>query len=785
MNKTVLLRYKQIASEWDYEANGSARPEDFSPGSNKIVRWKCNKGHSYEARISRRTGAGNRKPSGCPYCSGRKALKGFNDLASTYPDLIKEWDYKKNSVSPDAVTKGSNGKYWWICKECGSSFKSTIGHRLRLRSDGTYGGCNNCKNVRTAKRMAERNLVVGITDLKTLYPNIAAQWDYSLNKDKPEDYSPFSMVRKWWRCDKEPHSYDMLIASRTSQGQGCPYCSGNRVLKGFNDFAYLRPDLLKEWDYENNEKNPDDITVSSSYKASWLCPKGHQYKMIVASRTREEKPSGCPYCANKKVLAGYNDLETLYPEIAKEWDYSKNKKKPSEYVAHSNKKVAWICPKGHSYEAEIDRRTKVNPTGCPICANKQLLVGYNDLKTLFPELSKEWDYNKNKTRPEDHISGTHAKAHWICPKCGHKYEASIKNRAYNGTGCPKCTYYYKTSTPEQAVFYYVQKHFTDAKNSYKPSFLKGMETDIYIPSLNLGIEYDGVLWHTNSERDRRKSELCRENGMSLVRIKEGDATNAYNDDFVIKSEYVDKLKGMDSCIIKLFEYLNSKYNLSIVPDIDVMRDSADIYALSDNIKKKKSLADTNSPSLAEWDYEKNGIITPDKVSPRSKKIVWWKCSKCGHCWQQSVTTKYIGGLYCKTCSNALAHEKGNLNRIKSGKVKSVADYPELLKEWIDDRDPAAVSYGSMYRAKWRCSACGNEFEMIVKNRTKQNQGCRICGRKRIIESKKKPVINIDTGKEYSSLTEASIDTGARATGIRKCCDGEQRQAGGYRWRWKD
>ncbi len=666
----------------------------------------------------------------------------------------------------------------------GASFRTTIGHRLRIRSDGTYGGCPNCKNTRTAKRMAERNLIVGETDLKTIYPQIAAQWDYDLNEDKPEDYSPFSMVRKWWKCDKEPHSYDMPIASRTSQGQGCPFCSGNRVLKGFNDFASLRPDLMNEWDFDNNEKRPDEITMSSSYKATWICPNGHRYKMIVASRTREVNPSSCPICVNKKVLAGYNDLETLFPEIAKEWDYSKNKKRPSEFLAHSNKKVWWVCPKGHSYETVIDHRTKKDPTGCPICANRQLLVGFNDLKSLFPELSKEWDYSKNKTRPEDHISGTHDKAWWICPKCGHSYEASIKNRAYSGTGCPSCTYYYKTSTPEQAVFYYVHKYLKDAKNSYKPKFLKGMEIDIYIPSLKQGIEYDGILWHENNERDKRKSETLKENGISLIRIKEENSENTYGDDYVIKSDYVDKLKGMNGCIAELFNYLNSKYNLTIVPDVDLMRDAAEIYELSDNIKKKRSFAATNSPSLKEWDYEKNGVITPDKVTPYSKKIFWWKCSKCGNSWQQSVATKYVGGLYCEKCSRITAQENSNLNRIKSGKVKSVADYPELLKEWIDDRDPATVSYGSEYKAKWKCFICGNEFFMVVKHRIKQGQGCPICGRKRIIESKKKAVVNIDTNKEYNSLTEASNDVGASATGIRKCCDGEKKQAGGYRWKWK-
>lgn len=118
-------------------------------------------------------------------------------------------------------------------------------------------------------------------------------------------------------------------------------------------------------------------------------------------------------------MSGFNDLETLRPDIAKEWDYGKNKPlTPDKVAVSANYKVWWLCPKGHSYYYSISHRTCSGRT-CPICSNRQLLLGYNDLVTVNKEIAKEWDYEKNKgMKPEDFtpISGT--RVWWKCSKCG-------------------------------------------------------------------------------------------------------------------------------------------------------------------------------------------------------------------------------------------------------------------------------------------------------------------------------------------------------------------------------
>lgn len=551
------------------------------------------------------------------------------------------------------------------------------------------------------------------------------------------------------------------------------------------------PQLVDEWDWEKNVGNPFDYSAFSNVRVFWKCKKGHSFgPKAIYERTRQDgKATNCPYCANKKVLPGFNDLETWckstgHADLLDQWDYSVNEKLPNEYMPHTDKKVFWKCAKGHSYQMRICEKTKENPYGCPVCSNKQLLVGYNDLKTLYPELAEEWDYSNNPTKPEDHIPGDHTKVQWVCKQCGYRWEASIKERARHGTNCPQCAFYYKTSSPEQAVYYYLKKSFPDAINSYKPGFLGGMEIDVFIPSISIAVEYDGKNWHENSQRDKHKSTLLRDRGIKLIRIKEKNSENSYDDYCVIRSMYKNKLTELQSALIELAKVLNENSRDHIVMDMDLVRDASEIYALSERSKYNKSLLASNDPVLSEWSYELNGSFTPDKITPGSHKPAWWKCSKCGKTWQQPIKQKVKAGLGCEHCNKTVANNKRVEEAIKSGKKKTILDYPLLLKEWNDPRDPSTVTAGNDKPAKWRCSVCGYEFSQIVKNRTGQGQGCPKCGRKSQAKTRGKPVINIDTGEEYYSIAEAGRKTGIAEVSIRHCCNGDYTQAGGYHWRYK-
>jgi hypothetical protein len=105
-----------VAKYWDYERNNPLTPKMFSPGSNKSVWWKCaNRPYhpSYELPIKRQIRRKN-----CDYCLGKKVHE-LDSLATMYPDLLKDWDYKKNTLSPHEVwPKWVKYEAFWVCSKC-------------------------------------------------------------------------------------------------------------------------------------------------------------------------------------------------------------------------------------------------------------------------------------------------------------------------------------------------------------------------------------------------------------------------------------------------------------------------------------------------------------------------------------------------------------------------------------------------------------------------------------------------------------------------------------------
>lgn len=651
-----------------------------------------------------------------------------NNLAIKFPELAEEWDVDKNdSRLPIKFTCGSNKKVWWKCSICGNEWQATINHRTNGR------GCPECAKKNRSEKLSKKNLIPGKTDLATCYPDIADQWHTEKNGIlTPRDVTSKSKKKVWWKCPYG-HEYQMTIGAKTAQKQGCPVCSGKQVLEGFNDLKSQRPDIASQWDYAKNKKGPEAYTVHSGEKVFWLCEKNHSYLARIAERTGDEKhSSGCPYCAGKKVLQGFNDLATVRPELASEWDYDANGSLlPTDVTEFSLKRVHWICKHGHKWSSTVSGRSSGN--GCPVCSNIQLLKGYNDITTLFPQVAAEWDYDKNATNPEDHIAGTHKKAWWKCSNCGNSWYASIKERTYGKNGCPRCTFYHKTSFPEQAILFYVRKHFPNSINAYKPEFLAPYELDIFIPELSLGIEYDGKAWHQDTNRDFIKSNKLAEQKISLIRMREYGLPPAPDGDYVVECEsFNGNIKELSNRLKMLFQKIDNIHGISLDTDINVERDLLEIKATYEGTRLKKSLLYESPEILKEWNYQKNGNFTPDKVTPHSRVVVWWICSRCGKEWQQSIETKMRGGLLCESCSRHDAALSRMKDAAQKKRVKTVTDYPHLLKEWDFEAntglDPRYVTYGSERKVGWICSLCGNHYSKMIKARTTLGQGCPICGK---------------------------------------------------------
>lgn len=262
---------------WDIERNGSA--SDIVPGSHRNVWWKCRNGHTWKQKVYVVASG-----SGCPYCAGYYPVIGETDLATTHPQLAAEWDIEKNGDEPSSVSAGSSRKVWWKC-ELGHRYEAMVYARLA----GT--GCPYC----TGKKV-----LVGFNDLLTTDPESCKEWDADKNELQPTQVNRGSHKKVWWRCELG-HSYESVVYAHVA-GNGCPYCSGRKVLVGFNDLATTYPLVAAQWAQEyNGSITPEMVTKGSNRKYWWRCSEGHYWQAPVFSRTRK-RASDCPVCAGKAKI---------------------------------------------------------------------------------------------------------------------------------------------------------------------------------------------------------------------------------------------------------------------------------------------------------------------------------------------------------------------------------------------------------------------------------------------------------------------------------------------------
>ncbi|MBE7057177.1 MAG: hypothetical protein E7388_07065 [Ruminococcaceae bacterium] len=606
---------------------------------------------------------------------------------------------------------------------------------------------------------------------------LMAEWNWEKNNELKFDPNALTLgsnKKVWWKCSKG-HEWQASIGHRT-KGRGCPYCSGRYAIKGENDLQTVNPTLAKEWNYEkNNELTPAYVLPNSDKKVWWKCSKGHEWQASISHRSQGR---GCPYCSGRKTLEGYNDLQSINPAVAKEWNYEKNNGlTPTDVTPNSDIKAWWTCSKGHEWQATIGSRHK--GSGCPYCSGRKTLKGYNDLQSINPAVAKEWNYERNGNfKPEHFTASSNKKVWWKCSK-GHEWQTTINSRN-DGCGCPVCSSERKTSFPEYAIVYYLKKHGLEAIHTYKE---KGYELDVFIPSKKVAIEYDGYLWHKNrTKQDLDKNLKCLNDGIKLYRIREGlHLLNDSSLDYVVHKTQKDlsfvlekvlsEIIGMgilvdlnrDAIAIENLRELTEKESSLLFSNPEIAKEwnhekngnlKPEHFASNSNKKVwwkcskghewqskishrnngsgcpycsgQKSLKGYNdlqtaNPILAkEWNYEKNGEITPNMVTIGSTKKVWWKCDK-GHEWQASINNRSIG-RGCPYCSGRYAIKGEN-------DLQTVN--PSLANEWNCEKNngltPADVLPNSDKKVWWKCSN-GHEWQATIGSRNK-GSSCPICRKK--------------------------------------------------------
>ncbi|MBR6935778.1 MAG: zinc-ribbon domain-containing protein [Clostridia bacterium] len=711
MYSSLAIHSPDIAKEWDYVKNSPLRPDQIGHGSTKKVFWICKKGHSFEARIDHRT----IMHSGCPYCSGKRLLKGQNDLLTLYPEVAAEWDYERNDKSPDDYFSKSNQVVFWKCPYCGYSYKKDIASRVLQMT-----GCPNCRKEKGTSFQEQNILYYLSLKLKTdnryklfgkeidvflpgLNTGIEYDGKYFHDKKREKDFEKHCFLRdKGIRLiviEEGPDNAingDEIVVRSNGSGHvanedlewaihklfavlniDAPDIDLSRdhiaikeqyiISRKTDNFAAKYPEIAKEWDpIKNGSLRPENFSPKSNHKAYFDCPVcGTVYLRKISDRAIGIK---CPVCAGKKVKKGYNDLATTDPDLMSEW-HERNTLNPNEIPRGTDRKAWWRCNVCHyEWQATISSRTTGN-VGCPVCAGKVVVPGYNDLETLFPSVAAEFDKDKNNgAAPSQIRPGSNRKYWWKCGKCGNEWEATVSSRT-SGCGCPKCG----RKLAKKARYNYILQARGTLSNRFPDIAAEwdyAKNGDLSPDTETAGS--DKKIWW--------KCRVCNNSWQATISSRTSNGNGCPE-------------CGKKKCVVSFQKR---------------------------RIAEKGSLAELRPDLAAQWDYEANAPLTPHDVTVGSNKKAAWICSK-GHKWNAIIYARSECG--CPFCSGKKA---------VAGETDFGTIYPDLLKEWNwEDNtgiDPGNYTFGSHKKVSWKCSKCGYVWNAEIKTRT-SGCGCPRCAGK--------------------------------------------------------
>jgi very-short-patch-repair endonuclease len=481
------------------------------------------------------------------------------------------------------------------------------------------------------------------------------------------------------------------------------------------------PEVAAQWHpTKNGELTPYMVTYGSGKKVWWICDKNHEWQAPVVNRSGKNRRN-CPYCSHQKVGYG-NDLETNYPELAKEWHPSKNGDlMPSLVMPFSHKKVWWLCSKNHEWEASLAKRSSGH--GCHYCTNqtsKPELYLLSELKSLFNKVSHrekfkgyevdifihdlnlgvefdgvyfhqkilEKDQTKRRILKENKIDimairekplSRIEKHDYLVKKNPDKFLmvtgflAHLKKYSrINKSQSKRIEKYLKQNKPQNQELY---------KNllSFYPGPLPGESLSDHYP--NIAKE-----WHPTKNGNLSPSNIAPRSGEKIWWLCE-------------------KRHDFEASVDARTGKTGRKHGLNCP------------YCQNRKVGYGNDLQSNNSELANQWHPTMNGNLLPSMFTPASGKKVWWICKK-NHEWEASIGLRN-SGQNCPYCSNK---KVGYGNDLQSKN-------PKLSKQWHFSRNgklkPNMVTPGSNKKVWWICEK-SHEWEASVYSRNKLGSNCPHC-----------------------------------------------------------
>ncbi|MCY3410145.1 MAG: methyltransferase domain-containing protein [Candidatus Heimdallarchaeota archaeon] len=567
------------------------------------------------------------------------------------------------------------------------------------------------------------------------FPELVAQWDWEKNgENRPDDYMINSVKKVFWICDKGPdHTWNASISSRKKafdriQRFSCPFCE-NRKLSVTNSLATRYSEIADEWHpTKNGDLTPDDLIAYSKKLCWWKCDKGpdHEWQAKIYNRTKLGR--GCLFCSNRKVSIT-NSLATRFSEVAKQWHPTKNGNlTPNDVIAGSNTKYWWKCNNGldHEWKTAVSKRTGEN-TGCPFCKGSSLSIT-NSLKTLYPEIAKEWHPTKNgKLKAEGIVANSGKKVWWKCDKGpDHEWKTSVIKRTGERTGCPSCANR-KVSVTNSIAFLFpeVAKQWHPTKNGKLTAndAIAGSNTK-YWWKCDKGPDHE---WKTIANARTYGQSTC-----PFCAGRDSSVTNSIASLYPEIAKEWHPTKNDDLMPNKVVAGSNKPFwwKCDKGPDHEWKASPASRtkrymtgcpYCANKSLSITNSLANTYPEIAKEWHPTKNGDLTPDKVTKGSERKYWWKCDEGpDHEWKASLANRTRTGIGCPYCAGKKVAVTNSLASL----------YPEIAKEWHPTKNssttPDQIVGRSQKQYWWICSIDKNHVWKTSPSNRVKGTGCPIC-----------------------------------------------------------
>ncbi len=467
--------------------------------------------------------------------------------------------------------------------------------------------------------------------------------------------------------------------------------------------------LAREWHpTKNTPLTPRDVTPGSSKKVWWLCKKGHEWETYVKCRS---KGYGCPYCSGRYPTDS-NNLEAVNPQLAKQWHPIKNAPlTPRDVKSCSRKKVWWKCSKGHEWEAVISDRGR---NGCPYCSGRRVSKD-NCLQVVKPRLAREWHPVKNAPlTPKTVTTSYFRKVWWICRK-GHEWEMTIYNRS-EGQGCPYCSG--RRVCKENCL------------QTINPLLAREWHPTRNIPLTPRDVTHGSAkkVWWMCEKHHEWEAEIASRNSGVGCPYCSGRAAAEDNCLQTINPKlacewHPTRNRPLTPKNVTAFSNRQVWWKCPKGHQWEAVigersRSRAECPYCSRQRASKEYCLQSINPGLArEWHTTKNGLLTPNDVTPFSAKKVWWKCRR-GHEWKAVINNRNRESLGCPYCSGYRATKETCLQTVS----------PRLAKEWHPTKNaaltPKEIAPFSSRLVWWKCRK-GHEAQERVIDRYKRG-GCPVC-----------------------------------------------------------